>query len=138
MATKRNQWNITSAVSIGVALSIILTILLSVLTAIFISNEYFDINIRNVAAIVIQGIAALAGTYLTNRLTHDGKGMASIFCAAAYYVLLLFVSILLFDGISSLFLSGLISCTVGGAIAIMLTNTTKNKYKHKKRTARHR
>lgn len=138
MASKKMQRSITSAASIGIALSVIITVILSMLTAIFISNEYWDININKIAAIVIQVVAAFAGSYLTNRLVPEGQGSGVIICASIYYVILLCISMLVYDGLSPTFWHGLISCAVGCILSFLLVNTTNNKHKNKKRTVRHR
>ncbi len=138
MTTKKYQWSIVSATAMGTVLSIALTVVLSMLTAIFISNEYFDINIKSTAAIIIQGIAALAGSYLAYRLSSEGKGIASVCCAAVYYVMLLSTSIMLYDGVSTCFWVGMISCAVGSLLAILLINTAKKTHKQRRRVKRYR
>ena len=138
MAGKRKLDGLAWSILFGVLASSVITIVLSMLIALFISSEYFDINIRYIASMIIQLIAALIGAYTTGKISNDRKQIASVCTVAIYCFILLSAAILFFDGIASHFWAVLLSGGVGCISAILLNNSRKRPGYRKKKVRHYR
>lgn len=127
MRPKISGLGILPACGIGIAVSLLVTVLIAWVTAIFISNEYFEINTIVFAAIVSQFLATFIGAFLVGKITDNNKMLTCCLAGGLYYLLLIGTAMLFFDGISGKLFVGLISCALGCFAGILTSSRQKKR-----------
>lgn len=120
------------ACCIGTVAGLIITLGASAIGAVFITNEYLALNTEGTIGLFIQFCSVLLGAILSAYIVHERKVTSCIAVGAAYYVILLILGILLFDGLTGAISGGLLAATCGCAAAIFLCGRKKNRPKRKK------
>ena len=124
-----------SSVIIGIAIAIGASIALTFINGIFVNKENYTIDTAEKWQLPIQVLSAFLGCLIGIMIAKENKILTSGVIAIGYYLSLLGVAGLFFNGISSNFWTGFITCTIGSVLAILLKSMDKNKtrrHRHKK------
>ena len=132
----RMKTGFVSACLIGCALALVLTIVGSMLGAVFINNEYLDINVNGVLGIVIRFLSVFLGAVLAGKLTDESKMLCCMVVAGAYFAILCGSSLLFFEGIGVQLFAGFLTCLAACVGGILLSTKAKTRVKHKRRGRR--
>ena len=122
------------ACSVGVLVMIGITIGMILSLPIFIINEYFPVEYTKVFIIISIGISALIGALVAGSLSEDGGGRAIVFTISGYNLLLLFIAIFNFGGLTWSLFSNIIASVVCGFVGwFFIDRMEKTRPKRKKR-----
>lgn len=120
-------------ITIGFTIAALLSFAFSFLCAICINNEYIDFQIFSKAQPIIQVLSAFIGCYICGVIVPDGKILRCAITALSYYLFLVGVSCLFFDGISGYFWVGILTSLIGFTGAILLCARGKVNTSRKRR-----
>lgn len=123
---------------IGTGISVMLLIIFAMISAIFISNEYFDIGASGYLAGIVQFLAIFVGCIIAGKLVKEGRVLACAIVGGACVFIQLAASILFFGGISGRFIPGILANIAGCGGAILLSVSNKNRSASRKRRIRSR
>lgn len=112
--------NAVTAIGIGTVVSVMITVVLAMIAGSLILRETVAENADQFLIPVIHAISTYVGCFVSSRMT-DEKNPAAIFgTAATYYVLLVGITILMFDSAFTGVLTGLLSVLVGAVVSFLL------------------
>ena len=119
---------------IGAVTMIALSLLAVMVLPIFIINEYLPTEYTKVLIIILIGIVTFCGGIITGFLSENRKWLLQSFACCSYYLVLLFVSIAFFEGVSVHTIYILATCSTACLAAVLATKKTKRLHvKRKKR-----
>ena len=114
---KQNDFKVKHII-IGVVLAIILTILMSAISAIFLDNESIGLNLIPYISVIIWLVSGFVSAFCAGYAGEGNWILRSIIATGIYYVILLGVGILLFDGVDGDVVVGLIAGVIGFVLAL--------------------
>ena len=124
-----HQHSAVRAIGIGFGISIILTVIFVFIAACAISTEYLE---ESQIGYIVMGIIACAtalGAYITIRQTEEKRLPSAMAVGAAYYILLLAMGILLFDGPDGgTIVTGVLVTGCCGCVSLLALKGKKRKY----------
>ncbi len=129
-----NNNSLAVCIAIGLFISLVVTVALSILLTSLIQEGKSDEN-RNLGVFAIRVIATLAGC-ITGAVLSKKKLLVVIGAISiGYFVILLIIGLLLFDGVVSQVGMGVLSVLLGGLIAcaVMLRSNRVNKKRYIKK-----
>ena len=121
--------------TLGVGISVVLLIIVAVLSTIFISNEYISMDSGEYIAWVAQFVACFVGCTVSGKIARDKKALVCGIVAAINFLVVLFVAVLLFDGLANNILLCLLPIAAACGCAILLSIRTKSHSGSRKRRA---
>lgn len=133
-----NERTLLKSCGLGVCVTVIVTLSLSALAAIFISNEYLQITGMQYIAFLIQLVSVFLGSLLAGKTITERRLLACSAVGGVYFLSLVGLALLFFDGVSGSILYGLIGCVIGCGGALLLCTRVKNRSGSKKRRRRSR
>ncbi len=104
---------------IGVGIGMAVSISLSAILAIFINNQYLQIESAAYFPIVVQFLSVFIGAYIAGRGAGEGAVATCGVTSGVMLVVQMCLGVLFFDGISGNLLWGILGC-IGGMIAAIL------------------
>lgn len=139
---KRNQMKATSApitVGVGVLLSFVITVLAAILIAMMIIGERMDQNQIHLGSAATLLLASFVGTFYVVITMGEKRLLFSAVSGGVYFLLLLLVTLLCFEGVYANVWQALIM-VIGGSISagIIKMNSKKTSYRIWKKRSRNR
>jgi len=123
----------TAAIITGVVIALVLSFLLTALMGNLILNGHFGENIAQASIFVIRAVSVLVGALIGGLLLKQHYLKLVGFITAGYFVVLIGIGIVFYDGSFKSFLLGVVSVLVGGVAALLILQTPKsNMHKRKK------
>lgn len=119
------------ACGVSIFAMILLSTVAILILPVFIQNEYFSMEYTAGIIIILMGIAAFIGTMIIRMAVRERGVLLSALSIGVYYVLVMFLGVFLFDGLTLRMFYGLCSCAVGYFAAWMILS--KRKKPHNKR-----
>ena len=118
----------------GVITMIVLSVLVMLVLPIFILNEYLPMEYTTVPIIISMGIIVFFGSIVTGLMSESRRVLLQFLSCCCFYLIILFVSIEFFGGLSKDSVYNLAACGVACVAAILTTKRTKKPVaKRKKR-----
>lgn len=129
---------IITACLFGVGLAILTSVLFAMLIAAMISGEYIELNFSQYTAPLAIFIAVTLGSLTAAKLVDKKRAQVCIAVSGVFVLLQCCVALLFFDGISSAFFVGFISCLVACAVSVFLSVAEKKRAKSLRNRKRNR
>ena len=137
---KRNKLKIskagrshTAAIITGVVIALALSFLLTAMMGNLILKGHFGENIARASIFVIRTISVLVGALIGGLLLRHNYLKLVSFITAGYFVVLIGLGIVFYDGSFKSFFVGVVSVLVGGVVALLILQMPKsNMHKRKK------
>lgn len=126
------------AIGIGVLAEVLLMLLLLGMYAICISNEYFSINAIGCLVVGAQFVSSLFGQMAAVKSRKDGAIRVICVVGAVLCVLQLCLALVVFDGLSVLYLYLLLATVAATASGILLSKKRKSGVKSRRKRIPHR
>lgn len=104
----------------GLILALVVALVLSLISALFISNEYLEIKTAQFLATITHLIAVFLGSILTIKIVPERKLISCGVVCGGYFVVMMAIAILMYDGLSGSIFTGIVASVLGGAGAILL------------------
>ena len=133
---KKFPWASTSI--LGGISGILLSVIFVVIGAILIKNESISPQSGYYIIIIGQAISVFIVCLLSGRMAGEKSGLSSLITGGIYYLILLAIAILFFDGVSNRLLAGTIATTLGTLGGLYFVVRGKVLNKKKKHTHRFR
>lgn len=121
------------AYAIGLAVSVIVMLTMLVLCTVFIVNEYFVGEMFGPLAVVIQLLSCCLGGVMAGALSNEAKKKAYIVIGVALLILELATALVVFEGVSGMYLWLLLATATSCAGGIFVSTS-----KEKRSNVRHR
>ena len=134
--SKKLSW--ISAASLGVIGCILISMIFLLIATALIKNESILQSSGYSIIVIGQVISVFASCLTASKLTEEKKTLACITTGGIYYLMLLAIAILFYDGMGSQFLWGTIATTVGIIGSIFIANKVKTPQRRKRRIRRFR
>lgn len=123
----------TAAVITGVVIALVLSFLLTALMGNLILNGHSGENIAHASIFLIRTISVLVGALIGGLVLRHNYLKLVGFITAGYFVVLIGIGIVFYDGSFKSFLVGAVSVLVGGIAALLILQMPKsNMHKRKK------
>ena len=132
MRTRNQNNNLYQSMILGVALSVVTTVLLAALGAVFIDNETLNIGGIPCISYIVLGLSSFLCVFVSGRNRGERWLLRSGLAISIYYLLLIGVGILIFDGITGGVIYGLLAGLLGFAGAAFLISRRQFKLKNRK------
>lgn len=126
-------FSIAKACVLGSSVNVLLLIVLAMVSAIFISNEYFEMEAGGYLAGISQFLASFIGCLIAGKLVKERKAITCAAAAGGCLLIQLAAAILFFNGISGDFLLCLLPMLAACGCAILLCANRKKHSGSKKR-----
>ena len=138
--TKHMKGTVTwlHAIGIGIGASAGVMFGLLLLSAICIGNEYFSYELYKKIIPIIYYVSAFVGAIITGALSKDKKIKFIFANTVVLAIILICISLSLYEGISVGIIGNLIAMVVGACSAILLLNRGIPYKKRKRTTSRRR
>ena len=140
---KKGKWtekkpSLPAAAGIGLIVSMVASLLITMITSICIMNEYIELNGAIYIVIIGQFICAFTGVLTAGKIAPENKMIACVVSAGAFFLIMLGIGMLLFDGVGRTALWGLLSCAAGSILGIFFIFKAQSRVGAKKRRKRSR
>lgn len=138
--TKQNKGNFAMlpATGIGVIIALAITMIMASIGAIFISNEYMAVTGIKIAAITIQVLSTFIGSFIAGKIVCNKKALTCCIVGGIYYLILVSIAMLFFDGISGSFFICLAAGAIACFVAVYLCTKEKSASVRKRKNRRSR
>jgi len=103
--------------SIGVVAAILICILSCAAMAMFVGNQSITEENSTIGAILVHAVCSFVASVVAGGISVQKKGLASIISVCSYFVILLMITILFFDGAFDNVFSTLIAVLVGYGVS---------------------
>lgn len=118
---------------VGAVAGLVIGIGLSAIGALFIANEYFEMDSMNILTYIIQLISSFTGTLLAANRSKGKELLAGGMASGCYFAILLLTAMLFCEGVGDGAYLSLVAILVGGVSAIMLCIRRTNGNSKRKR-----
>lgn len=108
------------ACGVGICAMILLTVAMVLILPIFILNEYLTMEYTKGIIIILMGVVAFAGALVVRIIAGKEAACVSAISVGIYYILVIFVSVFFYDGLTLRTLYELLSIAAGYFAALML------------------
>lgn len=125
------------AVVIGIIAMIALSVLSILLLPLFIINEYLNTEYTKALMIILIAIISFCSTLIAGMVSKTMNMWEPLLLACIYCIVILFVSIALFDGVSMGTLYRIIACGVSCVAAYLVLKRTKKPHTKRKKRRGH-
>lgn len=123
----------TAAVITGVVIALVLSFLLTALMGNLILNGHSGENIAQASIFLIRTISVLVGALIGGLVLRHNYLKLVGFITAGYFVVLIGIGIVFYDGSFKSFLVGAVSVLVGGIAALLILQMPKSKMHKRKK-----
>lgn len=128
---KVQQRSVVGVMAFGCGICIILTILGALVAAYALKSEYLAENRIGVTVMAITGISSAIGALMATRNMQTKLLPSALLVGGAYYAVMLFAGIALFDGPSSgAIATGILAVGCSGCVALLRVKGAKRKLGH--------
>lgn len=119
---RKGNISMTSSVIIGVVIAVLFTIAAAALIALLVTNEQLPLGSLGYGVVAIWVVSALLGGSTAGKTATEKKLVACLVTCGVYLLLLLGISITLFDSIGQSVWVGILSIIIGcgGAVLVAL------------------
>ena len=117
---------------IGYGIAMLLDLVSAVMVSIFIQYEYFDLNQIQPAVFITHLIASFGGTLFLLKRVGEKKIIYASTIAIAYYITQIITSMLLFSGLNSDIIMGIIPISGGTIGAVLLDKKPKKRARRRR------
>ena len=123
----KSKMNIPIPASLlGLLVSWAITVIMLCLGAVFVENEYIEIDLTGILTAIIVFLASAAGC-LISKITDKSNALMNIIIVSGSYIMsLLICAMLFFDGITGQSLVEIPAVLTGALIALFVGNKEKN------------
>ena len=116
---------------VGIMLAWVVTLVLGMATAFFIAGERVTESFADVAAVIILCVATFASAFIAGRLAGRKQMIISLICGTGYFLSLICVQVLVFEGEMSGLLGAALTITGCALISGFLqTRQKKQRFAH--------
>lgn len=137
---KRNKLNVskagrshTTSIITGVVIALVLSFLLTALIGDLILKGHLGENIASASIFVIRAVSVLVGALIGGLLLKQNYLKLVGFITAGYFIVLIGIGIVFYDGSFKSFLLGIASVLAGGVAALLILQMPRsNVHKRKK------
>lgn len=135
---KHRPRGVGESVLIGLGISVVCSVLIMMFLAYCIENEYMNITKISIMSFVILLISSFMGAFGAGVVAKEKKIIACAGAVGAYYVVLMTIAVVVFDGVRGGALLGFLACTIGFGGASLLSLKEKSRSKIRKVRGRSR
>lgn len=130
---KQSKKTIIGSAGVATLIAVFISLASVILIALGITKEYVPLDTATKIFPVVQIVSVFVGCLLSCKLTADNRLLCGGLTTAGYFLVLVGISCLFFDGISGNFWIGLISAVTGWITAILLITKLCNQSGNRRR-----
>lgn len=124
--SKQINGSMTKGTTLGVGICVVLWFVTSAALASLVVNEHISEETLKWIVPCMQGVVSFIGSVIAGRIVVENKGLASVICTAVYFLVMMCVTMLFFDGRFSSIIWAIIAVAAGGALSILLNLKQKS------------
>lgn len=131
---KKTNMRILPAGVLGALLAIVVSISAILIQPFMVLSEYVKPESIQLLSVATQLIAGFVGTFVAISLVSDKRYPVAALCIGVYILILICVGLLLFDGLTSWAIPGILGSSIGALGAVLLFQRKKSiKIRRKKK-----
>lgn len=125
VARKMKGMGMLPAAVIGTLAAVGVSVFVMLVQPFIILNEFFKPEAIQILAVSTQLIAVLTGTYIAISIANDKQYLVAVLCAGMFILILLCAGLLLFNGLTTWAIAGLLGSMIGAGCAVFLREKKK-------------